>query len=78
MDEQYWKGQVDTKLDFISDELKAAKDTLISNTAKNDADHEIIKKEIGDLKIKSSVWGMVAGAAGAAGAMITKYFFMGK
>lgn len=78
MDEQYWKGQVDAKLDFIADELKFAKNTLLSNVTKNDNDHEIIKNEISDLKIKSSIWGMVAGAVGAAGAMITKYIWLGK
>ena len=77
MEEQYWKGQVDAKLDFIASELKGAKGTLLANTAKNDADHEKIMREVTELKLKSSIWGIIAGAFGAAGAMLVKYF-MGK
>jgi hypothetical protein len=78
MDEEYWKGQVDAKLEFIKEELQSAKQTLITTTVKNDADHEIIKNNIIDLKIKSSMWGAISGAVAAVGAMAAKYFVAGK
>jgi len=78
MDEEYWKGQVDAKLDFIKEQMAKAESTLSHNTIKNDIDHEAIKNEITTLKIKSSVWGMVAGGLAAVGTMLGKYFLMGK
>ncbi len=78
MDEEYWKGQVDAKLDFIKEQIKSSDSNLLRNTIKNDQDHETIKNEITSLKVKSSVWGMVAGAVGAAGTIIGKYFLVGK
>lgn len=75
MDEEYWKGQVDAKLDFIKEQMAKAESTLSHNTIKNDIDHESIKNEITSLKIKSSVWGMVAGSVAAMGTMVAKYLF---
>lgn len=76
MDEEYWKGQVDAKLDFIKEQIGRADANLSRNTIKNDLDHEAIKNEITSLKIKSSIWGIVAGAIGAAGTMIGKYLLV--
>jgi hypothetical protein len=73
MDEEYWKGQVDAKLDFIKEQMTEAKNTLSHNVIKNDLDHEVIKGEITSLKIKSSIWGMLAGSVAAVGTMAAKY-----
>lgn len=75
MDEQYWKGQVDAKLDFIAEELKLSKNTILVSAIKNDADHEIIKNEITSLKIKSSVWGMIAGGTTASLIFLGKHLW---
>ena len=73
MDEEYWKGQVDAKLDFIKEQMSKAENTLSHNTIKNDLDHAAIKDEITSLKIKSSLWGMLAGSVAAMGTMAAKY-----
>lgn len=78
MDEEYWKGQVDAKLDFIKEQIKISDSNVLRNTIKNDLDHDVIKNELTSLKIKSSIWGMMAGVVGAAGTLIGKYFLVGK
>ena len=78
MDEEYWKGQVDAKLDFIKEQMTKAESTLSRNTIKNDLDHDVIKDEITSLKIKSSIWGMIAGVVGAAATIVAKYFWIGR
>ena len=75
MDEEYWKGQVDEKLKYIKEELQAAKETLVRTTAKNDADHEIIKNSIFNLRLKNAAWGAITGGVAAVGAMMAKYFW---
>jgi len=78
MDEEYWKGQVDAKLDFIKEQMTKAESTLSRNTIKNDLDHDVIKDEITSLKIKSSIWGMIAGVVGAVATIVAKYFWIGR
>jgi len=80
MDEEYWKGQVDAKLDFIKEEMAQAKHTLITNTAKNDTDHETIKNQISTLKTdittlkaKTTILGALAGGVGAGMTFLGKY-----